>query len=255
MLQQYYDWLSVFSRLLSQPLGDFAYAVNLPLLSALVFGLIGAFAPCQLSTGVAALSYVARHAGEPRRVWAHTLAYLAGKASVYSLLGGGLVLAGLELSEISGTAIPLAVLARKLMGPLLIVVGLVLAGVLKLRFAVGQGASAAIERRLGGQTGVVPAYLLGVALAFTFCPTLFWLFFGLTLPLALAAPGGLLLPGVFALGTTLPLLALAALMTAGLVNWRAVVRRIRRFDLWAQRLVGGIFLLVGLNEIVLYWLL
>lgn len=255
MLQQYYYWLSTLTRVLSQPLGDFADQVNLPLLSALIFGLLGAFAPCQLSTGLAAISFVSRRAGEPRQVWAQTLAYLAGKASVYLVLGGVLVVAGLELGEIAETTIPIAALARRLMGPLLIVVGLFLAGVLKLRFSIGQQVSAGIEQRLGGQTGVVPAYLLGTAFAFTFCPTLFWLFFGLTIPLAIASPGGLVLPGFFAVGTTLPLLAFAALMTAGVVNWRYIVRRVRRFDLWAQRVVGLIFVLIGMNEIVLYWLL
>lgn len=255
MLQQYYYWLSTLTRVLSQPLGNFADQVNLPVLSAMIFGLLGAFAPCQLSTGLAAISYVSRRAGEPRQMWAQTLAYLAGKASVYLVLGGVLVLAGLELGEIANRAVPLATLARKLMGPLLIVVGLFLAGVLKLGFSIGQQLSAEIERRMGGQTGVVPAFLLGTAFAFTFCPTLFWLFFGLTIPLAIASPGGLVLPGVFAVGTTLPLLAFAALMTAGVVNWRSVVQRVRRFDTWAQRVVGLIFVLIGMNEIVLYWLL
>jgi cytochrome c-type biogenesis protein len=255
MLQQYYYWLSALTRWLSLPLGNFADQVNVPLISTLVFGLIGAFAPCQLSTGVAAISYVARRAGEPRRVWADTLAYLAGKASVYLVLGGGLVLAGLQLGDITQTAVPLAAFARKLMGPLLIVVGLFLAGVLRLRLSLGQHVSAEIEQRLGKQTGLVPAYLLGVAFAFTFCPTLFWLFFGLTIPLALATPGGLLLPGVFALGTTLPLLAMAGLLTLGIVDVRRLLRRIRGFDKWAQRVVGLVFVIIGINEIVLYWLL
>jgi sulfite exporter TauE/SafE len=223
--------------------------------SALIFGLLGAFAPCQLSTGVAAVSFLARRAGEPRRLWAQTLAYLAGKATVYLVIGGALVLAGLQFSEINGAAVPVAALARKALGPLLIVVGLFLAGWLKFGFTAGERLTAAIEQRLGGQAGVVPAYLMGVAFAFTFCPTLFWLFFGLTLPLALASPGGVLLPGVFAVGTAVPLLAFAVLLTAGLVDVRGLVRRLRGFDTWAQRFVGLVFVVIGLNEIVLYWLL
>jgi cytochrome c-type biogenesis protein len=255
MVQQYYYWLSSLTRVFSLPLGNLADQINVPVVSALIFGLMGAFAPCQLSTGVAAISYVARRAGEPRQVWAQTVAYLAGKASVYLVLGGVLVVAGLELSEITGTAVPLAALARRLMGPLLIVVGLFLAGVLKLRFSIGQQVSAEIERRLGAQTGLVPAYLLGVAFALTFCPTLFWLFFGLTIPLALTTPGGVLLSGVFALGTGLPLLAVAALLTAGIVDVRRLTQRIRGFNTWAQRVVGLVFVLIGINELVLYWLL
>lgn len=98
-------------------------------------------------------------------------------------------------------------------------------------------------------------YLMGVAFAFTFCPTLFWLFFGLTIPLALASPGGLAFPGVFALGTTLPLLLFAGLIAAGGGNIRAFVQRAKQIDVWAQRLVGIVFVLIGINEVVLYWFL
>ena len=132
---------------------------------------------------------------------------------------------------------------------------LFLIGLLKLRFSMGGQITARIEQRLGGQTGVVPAYLLGVAFAFTFCPTLFWLFFGLTIPLALASPGGVVLPGVFAIGTTLPLLGFAVLLTAGIVNLRALIHRARSFDAWAQRVVGILFVIIGINEVILYWLL
>lgn len=41
---------------------------------------MGAFAPSQLSTGVAAISYGARRANAPRRMWVQTLAYPAGEA-------------------------------------------------------------------------------------------------------------------------------------------------------------------------------
>lgn len=255
LLQQYYYWLSSLTRLLSQPLGDFADQVNIPVVSALLFGLIGAFAPCQLSTGAAAISFLARRAGEPRQMWAQTWAYLAGKASVYLAIGSVMILAGLTLSDVSATAIPLAVLARKALGPLLIVVGLFLAGWLKLRFSVGEKLSAEVERRLGGRSGVVPAYLMGGAFALTFCPTLFWLFFGLTIPLAIATPAGWVLPGAFALGTTLPLLGLALLMTTGLANWRAVLGSAQSVSAWGQRVVGIIFVLIGLNEVILYWLI
>jgi cytochrome c-type biogenesis protein len=255
LLQQYYYWLSSLTRLLSQPLGNLADQVNIPLLSALLFGLIGAFAPCQLSTGAAAISFLARRANEPRQMWAQTWAYLAGKASVYLALGSVMILAGLTLSDVSATAIPLAVFARKALGPVLVVVGLFLAGWLKLRFSVGEKLSAQVERRLAGKSGILPAYGMGCAFALTFCPTLFWLFFGLTIPLAVATPAGWILPGAFALGTTLPLLALALLIGANLGNWRGILARVRLAGTWGQRVVGIIFVLIGLNEIILYWLI
>lgn len=253
MLQQYYYWLSALAREFTQPISRLADQINIPLVSVLLFGLIGAFAPCQLSTGVAALSFISRRAGEPRNMWAQTLAYLAGKATVYLLVGGGIVLLGLQIGQIGQTAIPIITATRRLFGPLLIIVGLFLAGVLKTRFSVGVRLTERIESKIGRQSGIVAAYLMGVAFAFTFCPTLFWLFFGLTIPLSITSQGGLIFPGVFALGTTLPLLFFAGLLSGGANNLRLIVQRAKRFDVWAQRMVGVIFVLIGLNEILLYW--
>ncbi len=253
MLEQYYYWLSTLARLFTIPISNLADQVNIPLVSILLFGLIGAFAPCQLSTGVAALSFISRQAGEPRKMWAQTLAYLAGKATVYFVVGGVIVLLGLQINQVSRSAIPVIVVTRKLLGPLLIIVGLFLLGVLKTRFALGEQLSARIQEKVRRQAGILPAYLMGVAFAFTFCPTLFWLFFGLTIPLALTSPGGLLFPGVFALGTTLPLLFFAGLIATGAGNLRAIVQRAKRFDVWAQRAVGVVFVVIGISEIALYW--
>jgi len=62
---QYYTWLSGLTSWLVLPLRDLAEAINLPLVSALLFGLIGATAPCQLSTNAVALAFVSRKAIQP----------------------------------------------------------------------------------------------------------------------------------------------------------------------------------------------
>ncbi|MGH2521483.1 MAG: sulfite exporter TauE/SafE family protein [Anaerolineales bacterium] len=102
MFEQYYYWLSTLAREFTLPISALADQINIPLVSALLFGLIGAFAPCQLSTGVAALSFISRRAGEPRSgkaVWTQTIAYLAGKATVYLVVGGVIVLLGLQINQ------------------------------------------------------------------------------------------------------------------------------------------------------------
>ncbi len=69
------------------------------------------------------------------------------------------------------------------MGPLLIVAGLAMLGALPLRISLGEGLTGGLERRRPQGTFIGP-YGLGVVFSLAFCPTLFWLFFGLTLPLA-----------------------------------------------------------------------
>jgi cytochrome c biogenesis protein CcdA len=137
----------------------------------------------------------------------------------------------------------------------LVVVGLLMLGFLQSRLSLGSRFSTWLEEKARGKEGIFPAYLMGAAFSFTFCPTLFWLFFGLTIPLAVASSGGLLLPGVFAIGTAVPVLALAGLLASGVVNVRQFVKRFKRADVWLQRAVGLVFVLIGLHEIVLYWLI
>lgn len=255
LILRYYVWLSGLFAALATPVDRLATSLNLPLVSALLFGLLGTTAPCQLSTNVAALAYVSRGAGDSRRVWAQTAAFVAGKVTVYLLVGGLIVLLGLQLNQIGQAVIPVVVVTRRLLGPLLILVGLVMLGVLRFHQSPGRRLSAWIEQRVGERQGIIPAYLLGVAFSFTFCPTLFTLFFGLTIPLAIASPGGVLFPGVFAVGTALPVLGFGALLASDAVNTRAILKRVKTANIWIRRLSGALFILIGIHEIVLYWLL
>ncbi len=255
LVAQYYAWLSGPTNWLALPISNLIDSINVPLVSALLFGLIGATAPCQLSASAATLAFLSRGVADPRKVWGQTIAYVAGKVTVYLLVGGMMVMLGLQLNQIGQTAIPLIVVARRAMGPLLIVVGLFMLGVLNFQLSIGARFSTWLDEKVGPRRGILPAYLMGVAFSFTFCPTLLWLFFGLTIPLAIASPGGVLFPGIFAVGTALPVIGLAALMASGAVNMSQFLRRFKAADVWIQRGVGVVFLLIGINEIVLYWLL
>lgn len=248
---EYYAWLSIPSIALSGPLGDLTDTLNVPLISALLLGLIGAISPCQISTNVTTLAYTAREVETPRRMALSAGAYVLGKMSVYTLVGIAVIGLGLKLDQAS---IPVIVAARKALGPLLILIGLMMLGVIQLNAATGQRIGSWFEARAAGQ-GVFGSYLLGMAFSFAFCPTLFWLFFGLLVPLALASTGGVVYPAVFALGTTVPLLVFAGLAMLGAGSVGGFIRQAHRFDRWVQTVVGVVFLVIGVNEFIIYWLI
>lgn len=247
------EWYGLLSRpatALTGPIGATADAVNIPLVSALLFGLIGAIAPCQLTTNASALAYVARSADNRQAVAGRALAYVLGKVLVYTLAGVVVILAGQQLAKQS---IPIIVAVRKVLGPLMILLGLYLLGLLPLRFSVGHGLASWVETRAGPGAG--GAFLLGVAFSLAFCPTLFLLFFGLTIPMALRSPVGVVYPALFALGTTLPLLGLAGLLSAGVGATRGYLAGARRIDAWLRPAAAAVLVLAGLNDIVTYWFL
>lgn len=250
LLAQWYVMLSQVSAALTVPVSDLADRMALPLVTVFLFGLVGAVAPCQLTTNLSAIAYVGSRVGEARP-WREALAYVLGKVLVYTVLGAAAVAVGWELE---GAAIPVAVVARKVLGPLMIVIGLGFLGILRLRGSIGHGAAGWLRAR-PPQGGAWRAFLLGVAFSFTFCPTLFWLFFGLTIPLALRSAGGWTFPGLFAVGTALPLLVFTGLLVVGTDLAQRFVTHVKRSHRLIGRIAGVIFVVAGIHDTLTYWAL
>ncbi|HBA40238.1 MAG TPA: hypothetical protein DCZ05_10995 [Deltaproteobacteria bacterium] len=250
MMREWYLILSQFSAALTIPVSRAASQVSLPFLSAVLFGLVGSVAPCQLTTNLSAMAYVSRRVGEGR-TWSEAMAYTLGKVLVYLLVGGVVIFLGIQLQQ---AAIPVVVATRKVIGPLMILIGLGLVGLIRLRGSVGRKFSFWLQSRLP-QTGVAGAFSLGVVFSFTFCPTLFWLFFGLMIPLALNSTGGWTFPALFALGTTLPLLAFTGLLSFGGGLSPTWMDRLKASQRKINLVAGAIFVLAGINDTLTYWLI
>lgn len=250
LVLKWYGWLSALTQGTAFRLQDVTERVEVPVLTAVIFGLIGATAPCQLTTNLSALAWVSAHAGRGRPTTL-AIAYIAGKVTVYTLVGGLVILAGLQLPAVS---IPVVIVARKALGPLMVLVGLGLLGAHRLRAGFGQEWALWLRDRLGGR-GHRGAYLLGVVFSFAFCPTLFWLFFGLTVPLALRSTGGLAFPGLFAVGASLPLLAMTAIVGMGVGTASRFAGGLRRAQRVLRVAAGVVLVLAGLHDTIVYWLL
>ena len=252
--QTWYSLLNSLNATLSYPLGSFSDQLGLPAVTAVILGLIGALSPCQLSTNAAALAYVNRQTkGAPStpRTYGLALGYVLGKATTYTLLGG---LAWVLGQGLNALLLPVVQEVRQLLGPALVLIGLALLGWLPWRRTIGARLSQRLEQRVGERGGLLSAYLLGLSFALAFCPTLFWLFFGLLTPLILTNPGGVLFPALFAAGTAVPLFLLTPLITAGRGRWQTGARRLRAGGRVVNVVAGVVFLLAGLNDTLLYLL-
>ncbi len=248
------EWYAILSRLYAavvDPLMGLVRSTALPPPAALLLGLLATFSPCQLTTNASAIAWVARAAADRRRAALAAAAFVLGKAVVYTGFGVAAVLIGHGLQA---AAIPVFVTARKALGPLMVLVGLTFLGLLPWRPAFGEGLSAWLRDRLPSG-GIAGAFGLGTAFAFAFCPTLALLFFSYLLPLALATQGGVLLPGLFAIGTTLPLVLFTALLLLGRGLADRYLRSTGTAHGWGRAAAGVVFLAAGLNDTLLYWAL
>jgi cytochrome c biogenesis protein CcdA len=251
MLVEWYIFLSKLYAWIADPITKVSDTLNVPVLSAFLMGVLGTTAPCQLTTNATAIAYVSRRLTNPSQAVRAALAYLLGKVLVYSLIGGLVVFFGTQAQALS---IPVIVVVKKALGPLMILVGLYMLGVLKLRISLGQGFSWWLKGQVQ-QQGIWEAFILGVAFSFAFCPTLFLLFFSVVIPLSLSAAGGWFFPSIFALGTTLPLLVFTSIFLFGSGLAESYVKKVKNLDRYLSRIAGVIFLLAGLNDTFLYWMI
>lgn len=246
-----YEFFSKISAWLSQPFTGLVYSTDVAVFAALLLGFVGAVAPCQITANVGAITYFGNRQVQQRISWWEIFFYVLGKVLVYSLLGLMFWVFG---KSISNQSIPVFVYARKLVGPLLIIIGLFLIGWLKLPGNVGFRLSNAIKRfsqKIGGKRG---AFLMGIAFSLGFCPTMFWLFFGMLMPMVLESPAGVVLPPIFAVGTAMPLLLFFGLY-AGFGLDKVMVKKAKGWGGLLQKAAGALFVLLGISDTLTYWTL
>jgi len=209
--------------------------------TALWMGLLTSVSPCPLAANIAAMSYVGREIGSRRRTLLAGLLYTLGRAFAYTALAALLVGGLLSIPEV---ALFLQAHMNRILGPLLIAVGVVLLEWVRLPGFGSQLYDRTGERLV--KAGLLGALPLGVILALAFCPVSAGLFFGGLIPLALDHRSTLWLPALYGLGTGLPVVVFAVLVSAGLAWVGSAFHRLQAVERWARRLTAVVVILVGL---------
>ena len=222
--------------------------VNIPVLSALFLGLLTAISPCPMATNIAAIAYVSRRVTDRRYAIMTGTLYTLGRMISYSVLGILIIVAGLE---IPGVASFLQDFGEQILGPLLIVVGLIMLNIDRLSFSLGGGKLSSIGRKVADR-GMIGGLLLGVLFALAFCPYSAVLFFGVLIPLALKTTGGVTLPAVFAIGTGFPVLIFGMLISIGVSRVSTWLNALTRAEKIIRVIVSIIFIGIGIYYVVLW---
>jgi cytochrome c biogenesis protein CcdA len=133
---------------------------------------------------------------------------------------------------------------NRFLGPILIIVGLILLEIIKLNFS-GFGLSHNAQKRVES-SGFWGAFFLGLIFALSFCPISAALFFGSLIPLAIKYDSHFTIPALYGLGTGLPVILFAVLISIGAQSAGKAFTKLTHFELWFRRITGIIFLLIGL---------
>jgi cytochrome c-type biogenesis protein len=220
--------------------------VSLPwldLVAALWLGILTSVSPCPLATNIAAVSYVGRKVGRGGWVLLSGLLYTVGRALAYVAVA---LVVTRSLEALPGVSMFLQKYMNQVVGPLLVVVGLLLLDVIKLSFG---GVVGAVPQRLVDRLGGWGAVLLGALFALAFCPVSAGLFFGGLIPLALKG-NAVLMSTLFGIGTALPVIVFAVLLAFAAHLVGAAFRRMSAVEKWVRRGTAVVMVIVGVYLIL-----
>ncbi|MEN1970596.1 sulfite exporter TauE/SafE family protein [Lentibacillus sp. N15] len=231
--------------MLNGPLQKIAYGYeHIPLLFAFFLGLIGAVAPCQLTGNISAMTIYGNRSLVEKVPWLHIFLFVLGKIVVFSIIGLVIWLLG---KEIHSTLTQMFPILRKAIGPLLILVGLFMIGLFSWRKT---GKMFKIPTKF--KDSYLGSFLMGASFTLAFCPTMFVLFILTLMPVVLETSYGFVLPSVFGIGTSLPLLLIIFLIwyfgASGII-----LKRSRKIGSLVQKLAGVIILVIGILDTLTYW--
>lgn len=221
---------------------------EIPVFTAFVLGLLTAISPCPLATNLTAVGFISRSfraSHEERcKVFRNGLLYCLGRCTAYTLLGSALIFIIRKGADTFGLQNTVSVLGEYVLGPVLIVMGALM---LAFEFANLGGkfgfSGGAWAERLNGAGG---AFVLGVLFAMAFCPTSGLFFFGMLIPLSATSAEGYLLPFVYGVATSLPVVLLAWVLAFSVRSLGRLVGGINAFQCWFNRAVAVLFIAVGL---------
>lgn len=223
-------------------------SVELPLLTAFVLGLLVSLNPCQLAISLSALSFLFKR--NPNDMKWMGLRYASGRALTY--FAGGMLLRftlgrGLHIEAVGAflskgeSALPY----------LLLLLGLFFAW--RAFHHHHHTESCHHSGYVIHKNGKLGAFVLGLLLAFLFCPESAVLYFGVLLPLSVSTSSlltGILSLFLFALAAAVPPLLLAWMLRSAANNLSRMERGMEYFQQWANAGCAVLFIALA----VLLWL-
>lgn len=217
-------------------------------LTAFILGLMTAISPCPLATNISAIGFIGRNLDNRRKVFLSGLIYTLGRVISYTGLAV-VIYFGASKMDVAGL---FQGWGEKLLGPLLILIGLFMLDVIKINFP----GFSKLSERIGekGQGSYWSSLLLGMVFALAFCPYSGVLYFVMLIPISIASADGLYLPAVFAVATGLPVIIFAWLLAFAVGNVGKLYNRIKIFELWFRRVVAVVFIGVGIYYVIMIFL-
>jgi len=217
-------------------------------LTAIILGLMTAISPCPLATNITAIGFISKDIENSKKVFLNGLIYTLGRAISYTLLAVVLYLGANQMN----VSMLFQGWGEKILGPLLIIIGLFMLDVIKINLpGITKLADKIGENKKGSYFS---SLLLGMIFALAFCPYSGVLYFAMLIPMTITSASGLYLPVLFAIATGLPVIIFAWLLAFAVGNVGKLYNQIKTFELWFRRVVAVVFILAGFYYATIFFL-
>lgn len=214
-----------------------------PWLTAFILGLMTAISPCPLATNITAVGFISRDIENKHRVFINGILYTLGRAITYTAIPL-IIFFGVDQLKFSGF---FQRYGEKIIGPLLIVIGLFMLDFIKVNFPAMNRLSTRMQHKETWSS--LDAILLGIVFALAFCPYSGVLYFGMLVPMTVSSASGLYLPVVFALATGIPVIIFSWLLAYTVSGIGGFYHKVKTFELWFRRVIAFLFIVVGVYYI------
>ncbi len=215
-----------------------------PWLTALILGLMTAISPCPLATNITAIGFISRKLENQNQIFVNGLLYTLGRAISYTVIPL-IIFLGADKLKFSGF---FQMYGEKVLGPLLILIGLFMLDVLKIGFPGLSSLTSKMQNKTRWKAFDV--LLLGAVFALAFCPYSGVLFFGMLVPLTISSVSGLYLPAVFAIATGIPVIIVAWILAYAISGIGTFYNKVKVFETWFRRVIAVLFIVVGIYSII-----
>lgn len=196
-----------------------------------------------MATNIAAIGYIGKQIENRRSLFLAGILYTVGRILAYTVLGVVLILVLRSGASLFGIQRFVANIGEVVLAPALILIGLYMLFGRRLNLPSfgfsGNGENLAKRGGLG-------ALLLGVLFALAFCPSSGIFYFGMLIPMAATATMDYLLPVVFAVATSLPVLLVAWVLAFSAGQIGEVYGKIQVIQRWVNIIVALLFIVVGI---------
>lgn len=210
--------------------------------TALLLGLLTILDPCTLMTSITAIGYIDKEINNKRKVLTNGLMFVLGKLATYVLLSIPFLMG----AQTEGIKHVLGHWGEPILAGFMLICGVVLLFSGHHHHEHDHGVSKFLQNA-DSNASWLWSFILGIFFAIAFCPHRL-IYFLTMIDITLTLPGSWswVMPVVFGLGTGLPIMLIAWLVSYSAVGIGKLTSKLSTFEKWFRHICAILFILLGI---------